>query len=159
MLRYLRIAQLGIVALTLTFAGGAHASGESTPVPVEPGQIYLGGAYGQSRLQGPSWKSQIRYKDDSAFTSDGMITVTDPEGYLISHRFDNDRWIPEGFIGYAFGENRYGGSFRLEASGYYFDRKSSATIAGPLTSPTSGFFVDDDSTPPQKPPKMTPAGA
>ena len=144
MLTNARSGQLWIIALASTLAASAWASGEGVPVPVKPGQFYVGGAYGMTRLNGPTWSSQILYKDNSAFTSDGLITITNPQGYLIENRFENERWIPQGYFGYAFGESKFGGTFRVEASAYYYDRKAGASIAGPLAAPTSGFFVEDN---------------
>lgn len=147
-LRCTRFGAKTVIGLLLSgVAFGTASAEESAPFPVEAGEVYLGAGFGKQRFAAPTFKHHQLFKDDSAFTTSGDITLVDPQGYLVDHRTRTYDYVPEIHAGYAFKEDKWGGHLRLEASVRGWKRDATGFFAM-RTPAQDGYFVEDNATPP-----------
>lgn len=131
-----------ILAGSILVLAGSAAAREVAPRPVDPGEWYFGATAGYEEFDGPEYKSLRVYKNDSAFTPSGDVTVDNPQGWLLEKRLSSREFVPQVHFGYGF-ERQASEDFlfrvELNLEGWNRDVKKSESV---LSAPDSGFTVE-----------------
>ncbi len=105
------------------------SAGQVAPVPVEPGEFYVGASYGSHYFDGVTFRAhemfEVVFEEDNGTFTQRYSFDAPSHGYLINHETDTNEWIPEVHFGYALKEQIRGGTIRVEGSASLWDRKDS----------------------------------
>ena len=136
-----------VLALASIWLAPLQASVDGVPIPAEAGEFYYTVRAGGMDVERSYFRAQQTYVDDSGVPPLGLVSLVNPQGFLVNLKVDEKReWLPEIEFGYGLAgapfDERFDGVMRVSAAFHGHKFKSSA-YAPVLVPPSTGFSVDD----------------
>ena len=80
---HIRLAY-ALVALAAAIVVPIQALADGVPIPAESGEWYLTLRAGKMEFERSAFRSQQQYIDDSAVSQSGLVTLENPQGFLVN---------------------------------------------------------------------------